>query len=197
MTTRWVIGLASGSSADGVDAALLETEGVGLEMRVRLHALGQPYGKELRDLHSRRAIGPGAPATLATSPCCIACWARRLPRPRARLPIAPASVCMRRPVHRPSRTHRLARSRWPLLSRDARPGHGRRGGRSRHRRDRGQRLPRLAMSWPADRVCRSRRPRRLSPLPPCQRKPRSAPSRRTVACRLPPGQLSHPRNHWL
>jgi anhydro-N-acetylmuramic acid kinase len=54
--TRWIIGLASGSSADGVDAALLEVEGVGLDLRVRLvHALHQPYGKELRDLILRAA----------------------------------------------------------------------------------------------------------------------------------------------
>jgi anhydro-N-acetylmuramic acid kinase len=59
VTTRWIIGLASGSSADGIDAALLETEGVGLDLRVRLlHALSQPYGKELRDL-ILRAVGPG------------------------------------------------------------------------------------------------------------------------------------------
>jgi anhydro-N-acetylmuramic acid kinase len=51
MTTRWIIGLASGSSADGVDAALLETEGVGLELRARpVLALHQPYSKDLRDL---------------------------------------------------------------------------------------------------------------------------------------------------
>lgn len=58
MSTRWFIGLASGSSADGVDAALLETEGVGLELRVKpLHALHQPYGKELREL-IQRVSGP-------------------------------------------------------------------------------------------------------------------------------------------
>jgi anhydro-N-acetylmuramic acid kinase len=57
VTTRWHIGLASGSSADGVDAALLETDGVGLELRVRLlHALHHPYPRELRDL-IRRAGG--------------------------------------------------------------------------------------------------------------------------------------------
>lgn len=51
MTTRWVIGLASGSGADGVDAALLEVGGAGLEMHVRLErALHQPYGPELRTL---------------------------------------------------------------------------------------------------------------------------------------------------
>ena len=36
MTTGWIIGLASGSSADGVDAALLETEGIGLDLRVQV-----------------------------------------------------------------------------------------------------------------------------------------------------------------
>jgi anhydro-N-acetylmuramic acid kinase len=59
MTTRWIIGLASGSSADGVDAALLEAEGVGLELRLRLvEALHQPYGRDLRELVLRVA-GPG------------------------------------------------------------------------------------------------------------------------------------------
>ncbi len=54
MTPRWLIGLASGSSADGVDAALLEVEGVGLELRVRqVQGLHQPYGQELRNLIRR------------------------------------------------------------------------------------------------------------------------------------------------
>jgi anhydro-N-acetylmuramic acid kinase len=60
VTTRWLIGLASGSSADGVDAALLESEGAGLELQVRLlHALHQPYGRDLREL-ILRGSGPGA-----------------------------------------------------------------------------------------------------------------------------------------
>jgi anhydro-N-acetylmuramic acid kinase len=51
MSARWVIGLASGSSGDGVDAALAELDGVGLELRPRLvHALYQPYPPELREL---------------------------------------------------------------------------------------------------------------------------------------------------
>jgi anhydro-N-acetylmuramic acid kinase len=50
MPSRWIIGLTSGASADGVDAALLEIEGVGLNLKVRLaRALHQPYGGELRD----------------------------------------------------------------------------------------------------------------------------------------------------
>jgi anhydro-N-acetylmuramic acid kinase len=57
MTQRNLIGLASGSSADGVDAALLEAEGVGLEMRVQpIHALHLPYPRDLREL-LRRVVG--------------------------------------------------------------------------------------------------------------------------------------------
>src|SRR5262245_17147215 len=59
MTTRWIIGLASGSSADGADAALVEIGGVGLDLRVRLVlALHRPYPRELRDL-IRRVSAPG------------------------------------------------------------------------------------------------------------------------------------------
>jgi anhydro-N-acetylmuramic acid kinase len=51
MTTRWIIGLASGSTVDGVDATLLEAEGVGLDLRLRcLHALHVPFPRDLRDL---------------------------------------------------------------------------------------------------------------------------------------------------
>ncbi len=51
MPTRWVIGLASGSSASGVDAALLELHGTGVEIRPRLvQAYHQPHPKELREL---------------------------------------------------------------------------------------------------------------------------------------------------
>jgi anhydro-N-acetylmuramic acid kinase len=50
MTLRWIIGLASGESADGADAALMELEGVGLELRVRqVQGLHQPYTPELRE----------------------------------------------------------------------------------------------------------------------------------------------------
>src|SRR5688500_3620265 len=49
--TRWIIGLASGSTIDGVDAALLEVEGAGLEMALRLlHHLHLPYPRDLREL---------------------------------------------------------------------------------------------------------------------------------------------------
>ena len=40
--TRSLIGLSSGSSWDGVDAALVEVDGIGLDMRLRLvHFLHQ------------------------------------------------------------------------------------------------------------------------------------------------------------
>jgi anhydro-N-acetylmuramic acid kinase len=51
MSLRWIIGLASGSSVDGVDAALIELEGVGLDVRVRqAQGLHQAYSQELREL---------------------------------------------------------------------------------------------------------------------------------------------------
>jgi anhydro-N-acetylmuramic acid kinase len=60
MTTRWLIGLASGSSADGVDAALVEIEGSGLDLRARLvQALHQPYGVDLRELIRRASAAGG------------------------------------------------------------------------------------------------------------------------------------------
>jgi anhydro-N-acetylmuramic acid kinase len=59
MSSRWVIGLASGSAGDGVDAALVELEGTGLELRARLaNACHQTFGPELRDL-IRRGSGSG------------------------------------------------------------------------------------------------------------------------------------------
>jgi anhydro-N-acetylmuramic acid kinase len=59
MPLRWIIGLASGSSADGIDAALMELRGVGLELRVQqTHGLHQSYPPELREL-IRRVAGPG------------------------------------------------------------------------------------------------------------------------------------------
>jgi anhydro-N-acetylmuramic acid kinase len=59
MPQRWIIGLASGSSADGVDAALMELSGVGLELRLKQFCgLHQPYPADLREL-IRRVAGPG------------------------------------------------------------------------------------------------------------------------------------------
>jgi anhydro-N-acetylmuramic acid kinase len=60
MTTRWIIGLASGSSGDGVDAVLLELEGVGLDLSVRsLAAVQQGYPRDLRDLLLRQRTTGG------------------------------------------------------------------------------------------------------------------------------------------
>src|SRR5262245_49851446 len=60
MTNRWLIGLTSGSGADGVDAALLEIEGVGLDLQpwVR-HALHLPFARDLRDLVQRLTTPQG------------------------------------------------------------------------------------------------------------------------------------------
>lgn len=67
MTPRWFIGLASGSRGDGVDAALIETEGVGLELRGRfVHGLHHPYAPDLRDL-VRRVAATDAPPARQTS----------------------------------------------------------------------------------------------------------------------------------
>jgi anhydro-N-acetylmuramic acid kinase len=60
---RWIIGVSSGYNAPGVDAALLEIEGAGLEMRVRLlNALHQGYPRDLRDLIER--VSGAAPVGL-------------------------------------------------------------------------------------------------------------------------------------
>jgi anhydro-N-acetylmuramic acid kinase len=54
MPRRWFIGLSSGSSLNGVDAALVETEGAGMDLRPRLvHFLHQSYTRELRELMLR------------------------------------------------------------------------------------------------------------------------------------------------
>lgn len=58
MISRAIIGLASGSSVDGVDAALMERTGLGLEMQVHpVLSLCQPYARELRDLVRKAASG--------------------------------------------------------------------------------------------------------------------------------------------
>ncbi len=50
VTDRWIIGLASGSGGEGVDAALVETTGIGLAMRARLLAhIRRPHPQELRE----------------------------------------------------------------------------------------------------------------------------------------------------
>jgi anhydro-N-acetylmuramic acid kinase len=56
MAPRFVIGLAPGSSADGVDAALLQLDGVGLDLSVRLvQAVQQAYSRDLSALIQRVA----------------------------------------------------------------------------------------------------------------------------------------------
>jgi anhydro-N-acetylmuramic acid kinase len=63
MTTRWIIGVSSGCNAPGVDAALLELEGAGQDLRVRLlHALHQGYPRDLRELIER--VSGAAPVGL-------------------------------------------------------------------------------------------------------------------------------------
>ncbi len=58
MTSRWMIGVAPGTSLGGADAALLEVQGAGLDLQVRLaHATQCPYGRDLRGL----LVGTSAP----------------------------------------------------------------------------------------------------------------------------------------
>jgi anhydro-N-acetylmuramic acid kinase len=61
MHTRWIIGLASGSSLTGVEAALVEVSGAGLEMRLRLiQSSAQTYPRDLGELLARVASGSAA-----------------------------------------------------------------------------------------------------------------------------------------
>jgi anhydro-N-acetylmuramic acid kinase len=56
MSNRWVIGLASGSSGAGVEAALLEMEGAGLDLRAHpLHTLQLAFSNDVRDFLRRIA----------------------------------------------------------------------------------------------------------------------------------------------
>lgn len=51
MTMRWLIGLSSGSSQSGVDAALVRADGAGLELTLRLqHFVHGTYTREVREL---------------------------------------------------------------------------------------------------------------------------------------------------
>jgi anhydro-N-acetylmuramic acid kinase len=60
---RCLLGLASGSTGDGVDAALLEAEGVGLELRLQLRqALHQPYPRDVRELLLKLCAGQPLPS---------------------------------------------------------------------------------------------------------------------------------------
>lgn len=56
MSRRLLLGLSTGASACGVDAALVECEGLGLDLRLRpLHFGAQPFPRDLRDLLLRAA----------------------------------------------------------------------------------------------------------------------------------------------
>jgi anhydro-N-acetylmuramic acid kinase len=58
MTARWVIGLASGASADGLDAALVEIEDSGLSLRPRyVYGLHQPLAQDVRQMLQRVTAG--------------------------------------------------------------------------------------------------------------------------------------------
>jgi anhydro-N-acetylmuramic acid kinase len=57
---RWIIGLSSGSGLDGVESALVEVQGVGLEMRLKLaHFAYQVYPRELCELMRQVASAAG------------------------------------------------------------------------------------------------------------------------------------------
>ncbi len=65
MTRRYYLGLSSGSSLNGVDAALVRIEGVGTDLTPRLeHFLHEPYGRDVRDLLLHLG-GEAAPRRLA------------------------------------------------------------------------------------------------------------------------------------
>jgi anhydro-N-acetylmuramic acid kinase len=56
MTQRYYIGLSSGSSLNGVDAALVRIEGAGPDLMPRLeHFLHEPHGRDVRELLLRAA----------------------------------------------------------------------------------------------------------------------------------------------
>jgi anhydro-N-acetylmuramic acid kinase len=60
MSQRWFIGLSSGSSLSGVDAALVGVEGIGLDLAPRLKQfMHMPYSREVRAL--ARAASSSAP----------------------------------------------------------------------------------------------------------------------------------------
>lgn len=64
MSRRYFIGLSSGSSMGGVDAALVGVDGVGLEASLHLgHFIHVPYPREVRDL-LRGASSPSTPVAV-------------------------------------------------------------------------------------------------------------------------------------
>src|SRR5947209_3757350 len=64
MSGRWIIGLASGSSATGVSACLAEFRGAGLELQVQSAAVvHQPYARDLRDFVRATSASPPSDAS--------------------------------------------------------------------------------------------------------------------------------------
>lgn len=62
---RWYVGLSSGQSLAGVDAALVRVEGIGTELVPRLEHFAQlPYPRDLRSLLLRAGAGEGGPRAL-------------------------------------------------------------------------------------------------------------------------------------
>jgi anhydro-N-acetylmuramic acid kinase len=69
MARRLFLGLSTGSSATGVDAALVEVAGTGQDLRLHLvHFLAQPFSRDLRDLllraSNRQSVEPRQPALI-------------------------------------------------------------------------------------------------------------------------------------
>lgn len=63
MNTRWLLGLSAGFSAQGIDAALLEAQGVGFDLRPRLvQTVQQPFGRDLRAMLRQLALPDRADA---------------------------------------------------------------------------------------------------------------------------------------
>src|SRR5947209_919008 len=60
MNSRWLIGVAPGSSLQGIDAVLVQVQGTGLDLTARVvHALHHPYPRDLVTLSVRlRSVPP-------------------------------------------------------------------------------------------------------------------------------------------
>jgi anhydro-N-acetylmuramic acid kinase len=103
MSQRWFIGLSSGTSASGIDAALVETRETGLDLRFRLvHSLHHSYSRDLRDMLLR----PGSAHSLTLRQIAIlhrvlgenSASAARLVAEQAKFPL-PRVLCVGFPGH--------------------------------------------------------------------------------------------------